>query len=229
MISDALRIDIEKWASTKDQRALFAMAKSGRLTRPMVRTYIANVTYLIERTPGHLRRARERASALGDERLAGHYAHKLDEEEGHSVWGEADLESLSDVSTAGLGSSVTPAIAACASYLTKIIDEDPALYLTHLAFTEYVTVLLGPELLADIESRCGVPRSSMTVVDNHIELDREHAEEGFGIIDDLVGDPKKLAPMRRALAGLLEHFDRFCEEVTADRATAHEPAHVSAA
>ena len=66
----------------------------------------------------------------------------------------------------------------------------------------------------------------MTAVGNHVELDRDHAEESFGIIDDLVGDPRKIASMREALAVVLEHFDEFCEEVTQEL---HEPARVSAA
>ena len=54
----------------------------------------------------------------------------------------------------------------------------------------------------------------MTVIGKHIELDRDHAEEGWGCIDDLVGDPRKLAPMRKALAEMVAHFDRFCVELT---------------
>jgi hypothetical protein len=180
----------------------------------MITRYIANVTYVIRLTPGHLRAARDGARAHGDERLARHFEHKLDEEVGHAAWGESDLESLAQLGAGPSNTTATPSIEALAEFLTQAIETDPALYLCHLAFTEYVTVLLGPELLSLIEERCGVPRTSMTVVDNHIELDRDHAEEGFGLIDDLVPDPRKVGPMREALAGIMERFSRFFEEVT---------------
>jgi hypothetical protein len=227
MISTALRIDIERWAEAKDGRALFRMAREGTLTSAMVTRYIADVTYMIRLTPGHLESACRGARARGDETLARHYEHKIREEVGHAAWGEADLESLTRLAASpAVSPATTPSILALADYVTAMIERDPSFYLTYLAFTEYVTVLLGPELLAHIEERCGIPKSSLTVIDNHIELDRDHAEEGFGLIDDLVGDPRMLAPMRQSLAGILEHFDAFCEEVT--DVTALER-HVSAA
>jgi hypothetical protein len=213
MISVALRTDIERWASRKDERPLIKMAENGTLTKAMVRCYIANATWIIKRTPGHIKRARDGARALGDERLAAHYDHKLSEEVGHAAWGEADLESFTSIAAASV-ETTTPAIESLARYLDEMTAGDPVLYLTYLAFTEYITVLLGPELLTNIEERCGVARTAMTIIDKHIELDRDHAEEGFGVIDDLVDDPSKIGPMREALARILTHFDGFCEQVT---------------
>ena len=40
----------------------------------------------------------------------------------------------------------------------------------------------------------------MTAVGNHVELDREHAEEVFGCIDDFVTDPRSIGPMRALLS-----------------------------
>ncbi|HVH41767.1 MAG TPA: hypothetical protein VM925_05470 [Labilithrix sp.] len=240
MISAALRIDIERWASRKEDNPVFHLARQGRLTRAMITRYIANVTYMIRLTPGHLRLARDHAVELGDSALSAHYEHKLGEEVGHDLWGEADLASLARLehrtvygpsvpAKAPSNTTATSSIEELAAFLTKTIADDPALYLAYLAFTEYVTVLLGPELLALIEDRCGVPKTSMTVIDKHIELDRDHAEEGFGIIDDLVGDPRKLSPLRNALAEMLAHFDRFCEEVTTLDLSDEPNQHVSAA
>lgn len=232
MISDALRIDIERWASAKDERPLLAMAKGGRLTQEMVSSYIANVTFLIEHTAEHMTLARARSLELGNDALAAYYADKLVEEFGHDEWGHADLEKLSRIVATPKARSVTPSIRALAHHIRDLIAEDPAFYLAHIAFAEYVTILLGPELLADIEAHCGVPRSAMTIVDNHIAADQEHVEENFAVIDDLVGDPKKLRPMRQALASIMEHFDRFCAEVTTvsvEESGEYELARVSAA
>lgn len=224
MISDALRMDIERWAGGRDCNPVFQLARTGRLTKAMVARYIANVTYMIRLTPGHLRRAQARARERGDEALVRHYQHKFDEEIGHAAWGEADLEALGDCVPPSARTTALPAIQRLAEYISKVIDEDPALYLCYLALTEYITALLGPELLSLIEDRNGVPRSSMTVIDNHIELDREHSEEAWGVIDDLVGDPQKIGRMRSALAEMLEHFDALCVELTsADKGDESEP------
>ena len=224
MISDALRIDIERWAGRIGSNPIFELARTGHLTQAMVTRYIANVTYMVRLTPAHLQQAQARARALGDDALVKHYEHKLEEEIGHAAWGEADLVMLA-TNVAPLHTSATPAIQRLAEYIPRVIDEDPALYLCYLAVTEYITALLGPELLSLIEERNGVPRSSMTIIDNHIELDREHSEEAWGVIDDLVGDPRKVGRMRSALAEMIEHFDAFCVELTstAEKSDESEP------
>ena len=163
MISNALRTDIEAWTGRKHQNALFAAASAGQLTKPMVTRYIANVTQMIRLTCPNLELARDGARARGDEPLAHHYQVKFDEELGHAVWGESDLESLTSLSAAP-DTSITPAFRELAALLVRGIAEDPSTYLCYLAFTEYVTALVGPEFLEIVEGRCGVPRSSMTVI-----------------------------------------------------------------
>ena len=115
-----------------------------------------------------------------------------------------------------------------------MIDDDPALYLAYILFAEQLVVILGPEWLELLEARCGIPRSSMTVIGNHAELDKEHVESALEEIDDLVGDPRKLPRMRDALRRSIGFFDRFCVEVTgeehdADRTDREAAKHVSAA
>jgi hypothetical protein len=229
MISDALRIDIEKWSVRKDENPVFHRARTGRLTRAMITRYIANVTYMIGLTPRMLMHARDEARKRNDQPLAQFFQQKLEEETGHVEWGEADLESLTKVAVAPTSTATTASIEAMAKYLTSTIDRDPALYLAYVAFTEYITVLLGPELLSSIEEHCGVPRTSMSVIDNHIVLDQGHVEENFGIIDDLVPDPRKLSPMRNTLSDIFGFFDGFCREVALTDANDESTRHVSAA
>jgi hypothetical protein len=100
------------------------------------------------------------------------------------------------------------------TFLATTIDRDPVLYLSYILFAEYLIVLLGPEWLRMLEERCGIPRSSMTVIGNHIELDREHVEEALDQIDALVSDPHKLPSMRAVLLETFAYFDRFCADVT---------------
>lgn len=216
MIGDALRTDIESFAARKRNNPVFFMAENGTLTSEMVRRYIACVHYMISLTPAHMTRARERALTLGDEKLADHFAHKLEEELGHDVWSERDLESLTRLAAATTSAEVAPSAKRLGAYIERIIDEDPALYLSYIAFAEYMTVMLAPEWLALIEERCGIPRAALTVIDNHVELDRDHAEEAFALMDDLVGDPRKLGRMRKALADAIALFEGYCAEVTAE-------------
>ena len=110
-------------------------------------------------------------------------------------------------------------------------ERDPTLHLSYMLFAEYFVALLGPEWLKLLEERCGVARSSMTFVANHAELDRDHAEEAFDLIDELVSDPRKLAPMRQVVVETIAAFDDFCDEmvraadeVIRERSLANAPA-----
>lgn len=213
MIATALREDIETYArKCRQTNPMFCMAADGTLSKATVTRYITNLHYLIEHTPKHLARAQERAHALGNPLLAAHFAHKFAEEMGHDVWAERDVVSLTRmIGTAD--TRVTGAIHRLVELIERTIDEDPALYLSYIAFSEYLIVMLGPEWLDLLEQRCGIPKTSMTVIGNHAELDREHAEEAFDRIDDLVGDPRKLRPMREVLAETLALFDQHCIEL----------------
>jgi hypothetical protein len=180
-----------------------------------------------------LARARDRAAASGDSALAGHYAHKLSEETGHDAWAEHDIQRVSAQAMAAVDRETVPAMRDLVAFIPKIIDEDPALYLSYILFVEHLVVVLGPEWLLLLEQHCGIPRSSMTVIGNHAELDREHVEEALDSIDDLVGDPTKLLRMREVLWESMAHFDRFCAEITQEsrdpRASRDAAPHVSAA
>lgn len=228
MIGNALRIDIEKYASELSRRNLmFATTQAGTLTRDMIRRYLASLRYMLALTPVHLTKAARRARELGDEPLAKHFEHKLVEEIGHDAWAEQDLRSL-EAERAARTPDVTNGARELGSYLERRIDENPVYWLAYAAFAEYITVIKGPEWLELLETRCGIPRSSMTAVDKHVDLDREHAEEGFAVIDDFVGDPGMLPAMRQVMAESMAHFDAYCAEaVNAGEGAVAE--HVSAA
>jgi len=209
MIGNALRMDIEAYAGRIDHNVVFATTKAGNMTREMIARYVGGLHFLLTLTPIHLRKARERARSLGDTALAAHFEHKIEEEVGHDTWAENDLESLAAKRDRA---DVMLAAKAMAANTESLIDDHPALYLSYIAFVEYISVVLGPRWLALLEERCGIPRTSMTAVGNHIELDREHAEEGFSVVDDLVGDPKLLPAMRDALARTMACYDAYCAE-----------------
>jgi hypothetical protein len=236
MIGDALRAEIEKHAvRMKTSNPLFYMAEQGTMTAACLKRYVTNVHHLIRYTPVYLVRARDRALAIGERRLAQHYEDKRAEEVGHDVWAERDLERLAtQTPTPSSGEGVVPAMSDLVSYLADLIDEDPALYLSYILFAEHLIVILGAEWLRLLEERCNIPPSSLTVVGNHAELDRGHVEEALDCIDELVADPKKLPRMREVVMRTIALFERFCAEVTGTEAThghrsLRDTAHVPAA
>ena len=215
MIANALRVEIERYAAgMKSSNPLFRKAADGTFSSEYMVRYLTNVRHLVWYAQRCLDRAREQALAAGDVQLANFYQHKLGEELGHETWADRDLERVTGASRAPLSPRNSASASDLVMYLEQTIDEDPALYLSYMLFSEYLVVLLGPEWLRMLEERCGFPRSSMTMIGNHIELDREHVQEALDEIDDLVGDPAKLPRMRGVLVEILGHFDRFCAEVT---------------
>lgn len=228
MIGNALRIDIEKYAADLSRRnVLFATTQAGTLSRDMLRRYLASIHFMLTLTPIHLAKAARRARELGAEPLARHFEQKLIEEVGHDAWAEQDLRSL-EVERSARTADVTNAVRELAAYLEQTIEQNPAWYLAYIAFAEYLTVIKGPELLDLLETRCGIPKASMTAIDNHVELDRDHAEEGFAVVDDLVTDPRMLPAMREAMATSMRHFDAYCAEAV-NGGPAPAESHVSAA
>lgn len=224
MIADALRVEIERYAAqVRGSNPLLQGAKRGELTREHVVRYLVNIHHLVSHTPIHLVRARDRARELGDERLAVHFETRFAEEVGHDQWAERDIASLARINAPSMtDANVSSSMKALLRYIEEIIDRDPSLYLAYILLAEYLIVLLGPEFLSELETNCGIPRSSMSVIANHAELDQDHTEEAFENIDDLVGDPRKLPRMREALLESIRRFDRF----TVDMATLPVPSQV---
>jgi hypothetical protein len=235
MIAAALRAEIEQYAARmRRSNRLYLGAESGSLVAAQVAAYLANIHHLLLYTPVYLRRARERAAALQQTALAEHYDQKFSEETGHDAWAERDIERVSGHASISARREVVPSMQELLTFIASIIDEDPALYLSYILFAEQLVVILGPEWLQFLEERCNIPRSSMTVIGNHVELDREHVEQALDTIDDLVADPRKLPRMRAVLLETMASFDRFCIEITQERPydsrASQQPApHVSAA
>lgn len=217
MIADALRCDVESYAARMPyDNPLYYRAERGELTPRHLARYLASVHYLVTHTPIHLLRARAEAKARGDVPLSEHFAHKLGEEVGHDVWAERDFERMRAASAHAATLEPCPAMRRMVDFIAQVIDDEPRYYLAYILFSEYLIVLLGPTWLHLLEERCGIARTSMTVVANHAELDREHTEESLDVIDELVSDPHDITPMRRVMQRSIECFDRFCVEVLAE-------------
>lgn len=220
MIGASLKADLDRYAVAMDHRnALFMGAAEGRLTADKVGFYLSNVRLLLQHTPVHLERARARAVVLGHHELAEYFAQKWAEERGHHRWAEDDLQRLEEELQVITTGDYASGLLGWLHFLEETIERDPTDYLAHILFAEYLIAVRGPEWLALIEERCGVPVRMMTAVANHAELDKEHADEGIAAIDRLVSDPEKLAAMRSVLERVLGYFDEFSDQVMAFEGT----------
>ena len=218
MIANALRVEIERYAARMPaSNSLYIKAEDGTFTPSCMIRYLSNVRHLVAYTTVFLSKARDRARQLGDEPLAKHFEHKRGEELGHEAWADRDIERVSTAAVVPANADILESTHDLVTFLGATIDEDPVRYRSYALFAEYFTLLLGPAWLQLLEERCGIPRSSMTVVGNHIELDRDHVEAALDEIDALVADPTKLPRMREVLLDSFAHFDRFCAEVTSLR------------
>jgi hypothetical protein len=220
-IGNTLRVEIERYARSVTQSGtLMLAAKNGKLSRAHVGRYAGGLLFLIRGTLAVLERAQQRALAMGDLHLAAHYRRKLLEERGHDRWAEKDLEKLPSTLAYGPDASGS-ALGRLVNYLGEVANQDPCLYLSYILLAEYLTVLAGPEWLEILEHNCGVPRTTLTVVDNHIALDRDHVAEGVQTIDMLVTSPEKRAPMLDVLRRSIGYYEEFWLEILS---TTHQAA-----
>lgn len=215
MIGEALSEQIVRYVSKcRGSNPLFVRALDGTMSAPLIAKYLANVHQLVIHTPIHLVKARQIAAARGDHALATHFEHKLAEESGHDAWAARDREGLARRTGVVTPDAVVPTMTALILHIEALIEEDPALYLAYILFAEQLIVLMGGEWLELLETRCGIPKTLMSVVGNHVELDKDHVADALDEIDALVGDPAKLPAMREALVSSMLKFDEFCLEVT---------------
>jgi hypothetical protein len=197
----------ELWRSSP----LHAGALAGALDGETVTRYLNNILYLIRFTPIYLTQAHEEAKRRGWADLAAFYLEKRGEEQGHDQWALEDLAGLGK--KAGEGAEhVTASFKTLVKELGELISDDPTLYLGYIFFSEYLTVVLGPRWLAALRERCGI-HSELTVVGNHVELDKDHVLDDLKAMSSLVPEEKH-APMMAALARYKALYSAFSREVT---------------
>jgi hypothetical protein len=176
-------------ARMKLQNPLFLGARSGTISRDDVERYLNNVFWVFTNTPSSLRLAVARAKELGKDDLLDFFMEKIRDEDGHDIWPQQDLKSLGLRKAVPNNGMITPETEALLAFGRQLIQEEPELFLAYMFCFEYMTVLLGPELLSDLERNCGIPRRSITAIDHHIELDKDHVDDDLGIIKGINPDP----------------------------------------
>ena len=188
-ITSRMMGDIERYLdATLDTNPLFVGAKEGTVTPEIIGRYVTNVTHLVAQTQRHLNRAAEASAARGLNRLADWFNEKVHEEAGHDQWGEEDKQELSRRFAVTASPRLLASTRALVGYISETIDYDPNLYLIYMLLAESGAVRVGPVFIRDLELRCGIPHSVVSILGNHAELDREHVQEDLAVIEDLLSD-----------------------------------------
>ena len=219
-IGNIIKNEIEHYAVTRVRtHELFRATERGSLSEQQIKTYVSGILFQIRANMTVLRQAEQCALAAGDYELAAQYRHKFGEERGHDRWAERDLRNLPG-SVPGYGSygsdvggDSTRGLQGLVTYLRTIVDQDACLFLSYIILAEYLTVLVGPDWLRALESKCGISPAKLTVLTNHIELDREHVVEGVRAIDALVTSPEKRGPMLEVLRRCMSCYEEFWDEI----------------
>ena len=174
--------------------------------------YLANLRLFFSRTPGHLRRAAERADSKGFTGLGACYRRKCAEEQGHHLWASEDLAHL-DGPARGMAHGIAPSMVRLIDYVETVVTEDPRSYLAVTFLHEYLTVYLGPRWVRVLVEDCGVDPSGLTSVTKHIALDEAHAEQGVEEIDALVEDADQWSRFGKTLNRTMVLVDAWLGEI----------------
>lgn len=193
---------------------LVLAAQNGRLQKDGVVRYIKNCLFVVRHTPVHLIKAREAAEALGLLDVAGFMAIKFSEEIGHDAWALADLESLQASPDIVVDQDITKTNQNLMAFVDSLATHQPLYYIAYITFVEYFTVLAAPPFIASLE-KAGLPRSSLTIVAHHEELDKEHVVDDLNAVGELVDTPEKqalfLQVLRKTAALINDHFNELAE------------------
>ena len=214
MLIEKLESDIQEFHQhLRSECPLYTNASAGKLTKKELSNYAANILYLIRYTPIYLKLSMGIAEEKGLPGLARFFFEKIGEETGHDKWAEDDVKALSGTPPQD-DHAVSRHTKELVVYLRTEIERDPRLYLAYILLAEYLTVLAGPQWLEDVEKKCGIAKSSLSVVGNHVELDKEHVKEDYSALETLI-EPSLLPEMRRVLRSCMAFYEGFCSEVGA--------------
>jgi len=197
-------------------------AAQGRLTEKQFVLYLRNLKWIFHHNSAYLQIAQARAENLGLKELADFYEAKFREEVNHEKWAEEDLKlrgagATTSQSTEQEGplphdDSILPSTHRLIQYLDEIITINPTLFLSYIFFTEYFTVLVGPRFLNNLETKCGIPASTVSAIAKHVEADLPHSAEDMKAVTRLVKDPALAEPMIDALQGSMGRVNSFLAE-----------------
>ena len=207
-----LQSSIDAWADQLWRESKLAqLTRLGALSERALALYLESLRFLFHHSQRNLAAASTRARALDDERLANIFGAKASEETGHDRWASRDLSGL----TLGATSGIEPATASRQLVELQrelIMEHHPLCFFAYSLWAEYMTVRLGDAWLNALASN-GYARTSVTAIANHVDADREHAAEGFAVLDQLWDGQPERALILRSVERAQALFEAFCDEI----------------
>lgn len=184
MISEEFKKIIEQEADRiREVNPMLVGARRGEIQVEQMRKYLMNLMFFFRHTPIHLEKARTVAQQRGLEKLALFFDEKINEEKNHDLWAKSDLKAFGvDGGEVDLR-QLTPGMFELLALAKRLIDEDPAYFVPYMLFMEYWTVIDGPELLANLETRCGILSKNVTALGYHVELDKDHVKDDLEVLE----------------------------------------------
>lgn len=196
---------------------LFLKASAGTLNRSQLISYLNMLFYSFQNTPVSLVYGLSAALETEDAALIGFIEDKITEERGHHRWPQADLEKLGVRADEYNPMLLGPEIIRLMEYAKVVNDEDPRLFLCYMYAFEYFSILVIPELLADLGAKCDLPSSGITALAYHQELDVEHSRQDEEIMETCLVDSRHTESAMRVAKRTMELLDASLREVTEDK------------
>lgn len=208
-----LKHEIESYCKSVEETCpLFLEAKQGRVTPAHLAHFVDGVFYLIQHTQILLRIARRECAKKGLWELGEFYKLKIEEEKGHEQWALEDLDRLEKRFHVDSPFMVSDPMFELVEEIRNSILRDPVLYLSYIILAEYATVLITPQWGNDLSVHCGIPRDSISVLGNHVELDKAHVTEMVEMIDRFADKEKYEMIFLTQTRRFMELHRRFCTD-----------------
>jgi len=194
----------------KKDNPFYQRIMSGAVQVNEFAAFLRNVSFLITYTPVHLTLAERVAKQKGYPLLAQYFKDKRGEEEGHDRWGDADIVALKkhfNVPEDSIG--ITQEMKDFIKGNENLIHEDPYAYFVYVLFSEYFTVIAGPECMASVERHAKIPQNMMTIIGKHAELDKYHVHHWKDESVEVGIKPEDVERYKAALHKAMDRYGRF--------------------
>jgi hypothetical protein len=203
------------FAHLKANNLFYQRIKSGAIQVNEFASFLRNVSFLTTYTPVHLVLAERVAKERGLSKLAQYFKDKRGEEVEHHRWGDADVEALKKhfkVPDEAIG--ITQEMKEFIHGNEGLIHRDPFAYFVYILFSEYFTVIAGPECLAAVEKHARIPQDMMTIIGRHAELDRHHVKHWADESVDVGLPAADVMSYQAALREVMDRYSRFAESIS---------------
>jgi len=213
MIADLLKSKLETEAENLiTENPFFIKASKGLIRADHIKYFLNNAAYVLKYTPICLKLAIEKSD---DHDLTSFFKEKVREEDGHIEWAFNDLDSFG-IDKNIVDEEISENIKLLMNYLLRIIQENPKNYLLYILTAEYVLVLFGHKLLGDLENKCGINPSQLTVLTKHVELDKDHVLDDMKVIERFFNNPTEWSEVEKLINDYMKYISAFYADVASN-------------